>query len=400
MGVEAGRRCLAAAARRATSRACWRSPPPTPAYADKTNATAIHAALGLADVVPGLRRRRRHPLGRRRGVDGPGRRRAGRARPTSAPAGRGRPTRPTAATPPSRWRSAATASSPRSSARRRCSAEFTDRWRTPGEPSSQLWEERFGEHAYVPLAEQAVTAALKETGIAVDELDHVIVTGAHAACREGRGADDRRPPRGARRRPHRRGRQHRARRTGRCSSPTCSTAPSPASRSPSSCSPTAATCGCCARPTRSPTTGRSRTRPRPRSRRRATTCRTPSSSRGAASCGASRRAGPSPSARPRRRRPAPTTGSTASSAAATRTASSTCRRRGCQHGLGRDRPHGAGAHGRRAGDDRHVHRRPPRLQPEPAGRRGDHRLRRRRPVPVRAHRRRPGRRWRSATASR
>ena len=41
------------------------------------------------------------------------------------------------------------------------------------------------------------------------------------------------------------------------------------------------------------------------------------------------------------------------------------------------------------GDDRHVHRRPPRLQPQPAGRRGRHRLRRRRPLPVRAHRRRP-----------
>ena len=77
-----------------------------PAYADKTNATAIHAALGLPDDVAGVRRRRRHPLRRRRGVDGPGRRRARRARPTSAPAGRARPTRPTAATPPSRWRSA------------------------------------------------------------------------------------------------------------------------------------------------------------------------------------------------------------------------------------------------------------------------------------------------------
>ena len=57
------------------------------------------------------------------------------------------------------------------------SAEFIDRWRAPGEPYSQVWEERFGEHAYVPLAEQAVTAALKGSGVAVDELDHVIVTG-------------------------------------------------------------------------------------------------------------------------------------------------------------------------------------------------------------------------------
>ena len=37
-------------------------------------------------------------------------------------------------------------------------------WRGPGEPYSQIWEERFGEHAYVPLAEQAVTAASKDSG--------------------------------------------------------------------------------------------------------------------------------------------------------------------------------------------------------------------------------------------
>ena len=30
--------------------------------------------------------------------------------------------------------------------------EFLDRWRLPGEDASHVWEERFGEHAYVPLA--------------------------------------------------------------------------------------------------------------------------------------------------------------------------------------------------------------------------------------------------------
>jgi uncharacterized OB-fold protein len=58
--------------------------------------------------------------------------------------------------------------------------EFTDRWRAPGDAYSQVWEERFGEHAYVPLAERAVTAALKQTGIALDDIDHVLVTGLHA----------------------------------------------------------------------------------------------------------------------------------------------------------------------------------------------------------------------------
>ena len=57
--------------------------------------------------------------------------------------------------------------------------EFTDRWRAPGESYSQVWEERFGEHAYVPLAEQAVTAAQKAAGVTLADVDHVIVTGLH-----------------------------------------------------------------------------------------------------------------------------------------------------------------------------------------------------------------------------
>jgi hydroxymethylglutaryl-CoA synthase len=59
------------------------------------------------------------------------------------------------------------------------SAEFLDRWRVPGESHSHVWEERFGETAYVPLAEAAVTEALKTTGVAAEVLDYVIVTGVH-----------------------------------------------------------------------------------------------------------------------------------------------------------------------------------------------------------------------------
>jgi 3-hydroxy-3-methylglutaryl CoA synthase/uncharacterized OB-fold protein len=55
--------------------------------------------------------------------------------------------------------------------------EFLDRWRTPGDAHSRQWEERFGEHAYGPLAEEAVAVALKSAGLTVDDLDHVIVTG-------------------------------------------------------------------------------------------------------------------------------------------------------------------------------------------------------------------------------
>jgi 3-hydroxy-3-methylglutaryl CoA synthase/uncharacterized OB-fold protein len=59
-------------------------------------------------------------------------------------------------------------------------AEFLDRWRVPGDDHSRLWEERFGEHAYVPLAEQALTDALKQAGITAEAVDHLIVTGVHA----------------------------------------------------------------------------------------------------------------------------------------------------------------------------------------------------------------------------
>lgn len=59
------------------------------------------------------------------------------------------------------------------------SREFIDRWRIPGAAASQQWEERFGEHVYVPLADEAVSAALKAAEVSIDDLDHVIVTGAH-----------------------------------------------------------------------------------------------------------------------------------------------------------------------------------------------------------------------------
>ena len=58
--------------------------------------------------------------------------------------------------------------------------EFLDRWRTPGDNFSRQWEERFGEHAYVPLVEAAVTDAFKAAGITAADVDHLIVAGSHA----------------------------------------------------------------------------------------------------------------------------------------------------------------------------------------------------------------------------
>lgn len=58
--------------------------------------------------------------------------------------------------------------------------EFLDRWRLPSEPSSRVWEERFGEEMYVPLAEAAVADACKAAGLAPDQFDHVVVGGLHS----------------------------------------------------------------------------------------------------------------------------------------------------------------------------------------------------------------------------
>lgn len=57
--------------------------------------------------------------------------------------------------------------------------EFVDRWRVPGERVSRSWEERFGETRYVPLAEQAWTAALKDAELVPNQVDRVIMTGLH-----------------------------------------------------------------------------------------------------------------------------------------------------------------------------------------------------------------------------
>ena len=56
-------------------------------------------------------------------------------------------------------------------------AEFLDRWRTPGAAASRVWEERFGEQVYGPLAEAAMADALKQAGLLPGQVDHLIVAG-------------------------------------------------------------------------------------------------------------------------------------------------------------------------------------------------------------------------------
>jgi 3-hydroxy-3-methylglutaryl CoA synthase/uncharacterized OB-fold protein len=57
--------------------------------------------------------------------------------------------------------------------------EFLDRWRTPGDSRSKVWEERFGEGRYVALGIEAWESAMKRSGLTAGDVDAVIVTGTH-----------------------------------------------------------------------------------------------------------------------------------------------------------------------------------------------------------------------------
>lgn len=58
--------------------------------------------------------------------------------------------------------------------------EFVDRWRVPGEAFSRTWEEKFGEGRYVPLATDAAKRACDEAGVDLADVDVVSVVGLHA----------------------------------------------------------------------------------------------------------------------------------------------------------------------------------------------------------------------------
>ncbi len=70
-------------------------------------------------------------------------------------------------------------------------AEFLDRWRAPGAAASRVWEERFGEQVYGPLADAAMADALKQAGRTTGQVDHLIVAGlpGHAVRRAVRAAE-------------------------------------------------------------------------------------------------------------------------------------------------------------------------------------------------------------------
>ena len=75
--------------------------------------------------------------------------------------------------------------------------EFVDRWREPSKPTSKVWEERFGETRYGPLAAEAFKAVLGAAGLDTTDITALIVAGLHeracAAVAKSSGvAEDRR----------------------------------------------------------------------------------------------------------------------------------------------------------------------------------------------------------------
>ena len=152
MGVAAARAALGHAAR-ACAPADLYFATTSPAYLDKTNAAAIHTALGLRW------RRGSRPIwparpgrGWRRWSARPGW--AGsRCWPTCGPGSPGSADERGGgdARGGVRVRCTATARSPASSAGLSRTAEVLDRWRAPEQASAQVWEERFGYEQYAPL---------------------------------------------------------------------------------------------------------------------------------------------------------------------------------------------------------------------------------------------------------
>jgi 3-hydroxy-3-methylglutaryl CoA synthase/uncharacterized OB-fold protein len=59
------------------------------------------------------------------------------------------------------------------------SDEFLDRWRTPGETGSKVWEERFGEMRYTDAGIEALEGAIKQAGAHAAAVDRLLVTGTH-----------------------------------------------------------------------------------------------------------------------------------------------------------------------------------------------------------------------------
>ncbi|HWD53199.1 MAG TPA: OB-fold domain-containing protein [Acidimicrobiales bacterium] len=181
LGVEAARRALGVAGVPAPADLYFSTP--APAYLDKTNATTIHAALGL-------------PAGTG-AYDLCGSVRSGWATLNlTALSGEQRPSMAVIADLRTGLAGGAEESQAGDGAvafvfapeggvaeligQASATDEFLERWRVPGESASRQWEDRFGEEAYLPAGRSAFDEALEEAGLKADDVDHLVVTGLHA----------------------------------------------------------------------------------------------------------------------------------------------------------------------------------------------------------------------------
>jgi 3-hydroxy-3-methylglutaryl CoA synthase/uncharacterized OB-fold protein len=201
MGVAAARAALAAAPPGVAPASLWFATV-SPAYLDKTNATAVHAALRLAAGAPAfdVNGAVRSAVGALRAglaADGPALVVAADIR-TGLPGSDDEAAGGDAAAAllvgtaddgpllaeVMGWGSA--------------TEEFLDRWRAPGDSRSKVWEERFGQARYVALGAAAWEDALKAAGLVADQVDRVVVATSHAraaaALGKAVGAADRVAP--------------------------------------------------------------------------------------------------------------------------------------------------------------------------------------------------------------
>jgi 3-hydroxy-3-methylglutaryl CoA synthase/uncharacterized OB-fold protein len=187
MGVEAGRRALAVPAPPGASGSTVPESlffsTPAPAYLDKTNATTVHAGLGLPPDTAAY-----DLCGSVRSAWATLRlaAQAGERAPSLAVVADLRTGLPGSADEAQSGDGAvAFLSAPEGGvteyvAHASVTEEFLERWRVPGETASHLWEDRFGEEAYVPLATSAFDRALERAGLGPDDVDHLVVGGLHA----------------------------------------------------------------------------------------------------------------------------------------------------------------------------------------------------------------------------
>ncbi|HEV3266112.1 MAG TPA: OB-fold domain-containing protein [Acidimicrobiales bacterium] len=180
LGVEAARRALDFATVPTPADLYFSTP--APAYLDKTNATTIHAALGLPATSGAY--------------DLCGSVRSGWATLNlSALSGEQRPTMAVISDLRTGLAGGAEESQAGDGAvafvfapeggvaevigQASATDEFLERWRVPGESASRQWEDRFGEEAYLPAGRSAFDEALEEAGLKADDVDYLVVAGLH-----------------------------------------------------------------------------------------------------------------------------------------------------------------------------------------------------------------------------